>query len=212
MQTQLINDEKVLLSLKPASGPCVLLYFFVSKLYRLLAFFWVIALLLFMLYINPDALSYGDIHINWHAPIVHTILSLPGLVMSQPKLQLYILVGVGLLFVTSLMYIYSVLKSYNYTITTHRCILHYGFFGINRREIPLNKINDINMRSNCIEQCFGLGSVYLDTNNSNMSFSPRTRLSYNTLRLEALSISECENVMQVLGQAMNQKTTAPAAV
>ena len=61
--------------------------------------------------------------------------------------------------------------------------------------IPLSQINDLDMRSNWMEQIFNFGSVYLDTASMNKG-------SRKTLRINNLTLDECNKVMHLIGQAI----------
>ena len=110
---------------------------------------------------------------------------------------------IGILLAAAYLWFRTVVTAYDYKITTYRCILRYGLLALNTRVIPLTQINDLNFRASMLERLFGLGSVYIDNIGTMMSQGGLTRKGgtlNNTTRLEGLSLTECDRVMQILSQ------------
>lgn len=191
MTHRLYDNEKILLELKPNASWGVVFYFLLARLWRyftLTIFLWVVFFMNIRKTSHPFRFLSSLDHQYSSATVHHWLLGI---------------VAVILIFL-SLMIRQSI-KSYEYTITNQRCILSYGFLVVNHRIVPLAQINDLNMYSTFFEKMFGFGSIYLDTITSGFARSRRSRSSNNTLRLEALSTSKCEEVMHLIGQEMNRE-------
>jgi membrane protein YdbS with pleckstrin-like domain len=185
------NDEKILLTLKPASKAAI--YFFFAKLGRIfLSLAAIIALWFFNM--HRGYYSYRDLWLSRDiiaATHLHT-LSLDVIVVA--------------IFLLAATITYAFLKravnSYVYIVTNQRVVLRYGFLTINTRIIPFNQISDVNSRVTWLGNQLGLSTVYIDTVGTVM---PRNgRASNNTTRMEGLTQKEADEAMQVISKAMQQ--------
>ncbi len=80
------------------------------------------------------------------------------------KIGLYAIGAVALVLVLWLaLWPYIVWRTTHYVFTNERVLLQVGVFSLNRRDIPLNRVNDHSMSQHFIERLLGCGTLTIES-------------------------------------------------
>lgn len=106
-----------------------------------------------------------------------------------------------LIFATLIYLMHKNLSSYSYIFTNKRIMIHYNFINKNTLIIPYERIVNIDLRQNLLEQLLGLGTVYISEMGSNVS--QQSNLT-NMSRIEGLSIKSCQDMVDLVSKQWQQ--------
>lgn len=115
------------------------------------------------------------LHPHWKAvirPIAVTVLSLAAVVAGFVLLPqntagtvgLYILAAIALVFVLAWgLWPFLVWRTTHYVFTNERVLLQHGVLSRDRRDIPLNRVNDHSMSQRFVERLLGCGTLVIES-------------------------------------------------
>lgn len=92
--------------------------------------------------------------------IIFTLLGLATLGSNEQHLFAFLIIGWS-----PLLYKVIVNRSKNYSLTNQRLYIEKGIFAKNKREIPIQKINDFEISQNILQRIVGAGNVHVLTGN-----------------------------------------------
>ena len=115
------------------------------------------------------------LHPHWKAmimPVLVLVLAIAGLVVGWVFLPdgaggtvgMYVIGAVALVLVLwRTVWPFVVWRTTHYVFTTERVLLQEGVFSRNRRDIPVNRVNDHSMNQNLIERMLGCGTLTIES-------------------------------------------------
>ena len=175
------NDEKMLFSCRPSKR----LIFYIAILRG--RFFIVLPIFLSILYYLMQ----------------HTT--------SKTLLSLFEILAIGVISINILGYMWLtyVLNRHWYFFTNLRCIIYSGYWGINKKIIPYNRIVDINMNRNPLRVIFGLAALYIVQQGVASQYSQgmgsnTSGISPNMAIIDGLTPDMAERIMNLVSQQMSK--------
>ena len=124
----------------------------------------------------PEDVLSGDervvmhLHPHWKAlirPVFVTLVAIAVVVVGGIWLGTPGLIGAGVLALVAIVWLalwpYLVWKTTHYVFTNERVLLQTGVFSRNRRDIPVNRINDHSMSQTFIERMLGCGTLTIES-------------------------------------------------
>lgn len=119
--------------------------------------------------LSADERVVMHLHPHWKAliwPIVFAVVAIGGTIAAA-LLNSVALIIVGALAVIALIWLviwpYLKWRTTHYVFTNERVLLQTGVFSRNRRDIPVNRINDHSMDQSFIERLLGCGTLTIES-------------------------------------------------
>ncbi|MEV0268881.1 MAG: PH domain-containing protein [Hamadaea sp.] len=124
----------------------------------------------------PEDVLSGDervvmhLHPHWKAlirPVFVTLVAIAATILAGIFINQIGLIVVGALALVAIVWLalwpYLVWKTTHYVFTNERVLLQTGVFSRNRRDIPVNRINDHSMGQTFIERLLGCGTLTIES-------------------------------------------------
>lgn len=93
----------------------------------------------------------------------------------------------------------SAVNRHWYFLTNQRCIIYSGFWGINKKIIPYNRLADVDMNQNPLRGLFGITAVYFDVQGASLSKSSR-----NSNLIDGLSQDLAEKMTDLISKHISK--------
>lgn len=187
---QLHANEKILLTLKPKHSAS--LYLAITNTG---AYFLPLMIILFVFTILP-ANNGHDVSLTTALKQIITLLA----ANIWWIIPLFIIISLISYFWSK----YAV-SQYQYTITNQRIINYSGFWGINCKIIPYERIVDVDLKQNPLQRLLGISSVFIGEQNILINANNARQRQRNANNLVGLSPSEAAQALQIISEQISRK-------
>jgi len=120
--------------------------------------------------LSADERVVMHLHPHWKAlirPVFVTLVAIAATILAGVFISQIGLIVVGALALVAIVWLalwpYLVWKTTHYVFTNERVLLQTGVFSRNRRDIPVNRINDHSMSQTFIERLLGCGTLTIES-------------------------------------------------
>ena len=120
----------------------------------------------------------------------------------------YFLVAIVTLNITAYAWLTFVMNKHWYFFTNTRCIVYSGYWGINKKIIPYNRIVDINMNRNPLRAMLGIAAIYITqqgvASQYTRGFGSKTEgISANMAIIDGLTPKMANQISDLMSQEMS---------
>ena len=178
-------DEKILFECRPKKA--LMAYIYLTKGFQVFIVGPILLCLLYYFFLNAPSSSMGS--------------------LFQTSLFAFvgIFAAVNLIAYAWLSY---VIKRHWYYFTNLRCIVYSGYWGVNKKIVPYNRIVDINMNRNPLRAILGLSAIYIVQQGIASAYSQgmggnTQGISANMTIIDGLSPELADKITSLVSQQMS---------
>lgn len=106
--------------------------------------------------------------------------------------------------VIGLIWCLAMVHKHWYFFTDRRCIVYSGFWGINKKIVPYNRVVDIVMNRNPVRGILGFSAIYLDEQGLGINnWFNNSRKNTNVTVIDGLTCQLAENITDLVSKHMS---------